>query len=265
MYLLITYFLLLILVFRYFKKILKLIQSFRAIKYLHLDQSINQYLNRKMVKKKVIDFSKFKYEPVKYESCAIVYERIKNRLVEKQLEQTELFANLQMIFDGIPRILKQAEQSSCLQIKANGYYAYVKVIYRFFECIDEQFRLDKTGVTERKDLEFFTKASHLLFRLTEIQLELARLTNLEDEESAKNLEIELEKYPEFHKHLKMFREIKLKREQLNGLNNNNSSSNTDLDSFNSLPLFTPNLDFILESLVEAIEQPNTKGKKKKSY
>ena len=164
--------------------------------------------------------------------------------------------------NNLPTIYRQAERTCCTQIRSNGYFSYIKVVFKFLECIEQQLQSIKCIDKFKRDLNYFTKTSHLLNRLTEIQTKLANLTFLDDDNVRKNLDNELEsKYPQFHRELLMFRDIKLNRKkQLNGLQLNNNLINDDQLEFNSLPLFTPNLDFILESITEAIEQPNTKDK-----
>ena len=313
---------------RYLKKILKFAQSLSTVRYLHLDQSIRGYLNKKMVKKKAaFDATKFQYQPITYQPCAILYERIKARLAESGHEKTPLYANCETLINDLPNLLETADKSCCGQIRSNGIFSYAKLIFRSFEVIDQQLHSGKSASNYNKDIESFSIITSLMVRLSELQVLIASKTNLEDPAVRKELDDELaNNYPEFHRNLRMFRQVMVTKDpthatSMNGgllrngsistlnssfnidsvrepsvrsdstaslkddtvsrnpvhnsimdtgslnsslINNNllnNSFDNTDTGGqFNSLPLFSPSLQVIVENIDEAINQPNTPHK-----
>lgn len=198
---------------RYFKKILKFAQSLSTVRYLHLDQNISGYLNnnlnKKMVKKKVaFDAAKFQYHPITYAPCALLYERIKARLIETGNEKTPLFAHCETLISDLPNLLETADKSCCGQIRSNGIFSHAKLIFRSFERLDQELHSKTCAAKFSENIETFGVMASMLVRLSELQVLIASKTNLDDPTVREELDDELtNNYPKFHRNLLMFRDV----------------------------------------------------------
>lgn len=205
---------------RYIKKALKFAQSLSTVRYLHLDQSIRGYLNSlntKMVKKRApFDATKFQYQPITYQPCAELYERIKAKLVETGNEKTPLYVNCERVINDLPNLLETADRSCCGQIRSNGIFSHAKLVYRMFQVLDEELHAEKSDSKLRKDMESFNLISDLIVRLNDLQVLISQKTNLDDPEVQLELDDELTKnYPEFYRELLMFRRVPVIKDPTN--------------------------------------------------
>lgn len=223
---------------RYFKKALKFAQTLSAVRYLHLDQSIRGYLNslnKKMVKKRApFDATKFQYQPITYQPCAALFESIKAKLIETGNEKTPLYANCEKVINELPNLLETADRSCCGHIRSNGIFSHAKLIFRMFEVLDKELHAVKSASKLRKDMESFNVISDLVVTLNDLQVLIARKTNLDDPAVRLELDDELTKnYPPFHRDLQMFRRVMVTKDPTNvhhangGLIRNGSISTLD--------------------------------------
>ena len=274
---------------RYFKKILKLVNSSKTVKLLYLDQRIQHYLDKKMVTKKVYDLSGFRYEPVTYEAFVLIFDRLKKRIIADGYEESPLLKNMEDMMNHLRLVIEHADKSCCGQIRANGYFSMCRLIYKYLECLDNDLSMDRSSRSIRELIANFNLLTDLTSVMLNIIYQIMEDTNLEDEQKRLELDEELLKYPEFHRNLKMFRQVLVTKPRSDdNLVNNNSINgnltngnlgnhlNTSLNSnfsanngsfgetaggqFNSLPLFSPHLTTICDGVYEAIAQPNTDQK-----
>lgn len=231
-----------------------------------------------MGKQNLFDSSKFEYYPVTYTSCVSLYDRIRDKLVEKNYEDSLLYKNCEYLITHLPNLFEIAEKSCCGQIRANGYFSICKQLFRFLECIEQELYSKKSDQKLKEDIELLNEISILIAKMTEICEIVRKETNLEDEVTEKRLTDELSmNYPEFHQKLQIFRRIKVKKGSTNSksidnsicdqLNNNisiyESSHNSftiESKEFDSLPLFTPHLSTIFKVIYEGIYQIDTPNK-----
>ena len=266
---------------RYFKKILKLVNSSKTVKLLYLDQRIQHYLDKKMVTKKVYDLSGFRYEPVTYEAFVLIFDRLKKRIIADGYEESPLLKNMEDMMNHLRLVIEHADKSCCGQIRANGYFSMCRLIYKYLECLDNDLSMDRSSRSIRELIANFNLLTDLTSVMLNIIYQIMEDTNLEDEQKRLELDEELLKYPEFHRNLKFFRQIMVTKQSsddnlinnnsINGhINNNyqndtivckNSFSTTAINQeFNSLPFITAKISTTCDGTYEAIVQPNTRHK-----
>ena len=228
---------------------------------------------------KVFNLSDFDYEPITYESCIRLLESIQKRLFEIGYDKSPLFSNHKKIPDRLKRILDHADKSCCGQIRSNGYYSMGKLIFRYLECVNDELSPSNER-NVRQVIQTFNIFSDLLLKLIGETNRVLKDTDLEDEQKEKELDKELLKYPEFQRHLKMYRRVEVTKQTSDDLAssgggnlfgtlsslvnynvvNNSFSKTAEGQKFNSLPLFSPHLSTVCDSSYEIIAQANTKHK-----
>ena len=241
--------------------------------HLKIFDSVNLFRKTKSTKRSKVDSNQFKYEPITYEQFALVSDRVKSKLI-KTGEASRTVSHLEKMDCMVKRILEQGDKRCCGQIKANGYFSFAKIIFRYLECFDRDLATNKQPSSDLLEyiVTFLDEVDSMLKRLIQILED----TDLEDEQKRLELENELLRHPEFQRHLKVYRPVMVTKQTSDDDLINNNSINDDINNnninnrmnyknsfsttainqeFNSLPLISASYSTACDNIYKSIAQP----------